>query len=122
MHDKTTNNVPAMSGKLIAIKLCTYPLEYHRSLELVYSSVTKTSDTKKPVNKSRELTCSGPTWQKLDIFSLTVWSIGFSERHNIRSGDKPSPLNSLTDDCVGFVLGSPVDFGCKPKHNVCSVL
>lgn len=58
-----------------------------------------------------QFTWSGATWQKLDIFSLTLWLIGFSERHKIKSGDNPRPLNSRTDDCVGLVLGSPVDLG-----------
>lgn len=57
------------------------------------------------------ITCSGATWQKFDIFSFTVWLIGFSDRHNIKSGDKPRPLSSRTEDCVGLVLGSPVAFG-----------
>jgi hypothetical protein len=37
--------------------------------------------------------------------------MGFSDRQTMRSGDKPNPRNSLTLDCVGFVFGSPVDFG-----------
>lgn len=37
--------------------------------------------------------------------------MGFSERQTIISGERPRPLNSRTDDCVGFVLCSPVDLG-----------
>lgn len=57
------------------------------------------------------ITCSGATWQKFEIFSLTELPIGISDLQTIRSGDKPNPRNSLTLDCVGLVLGSPVDFG-----------
>lgn len=57
------------------------------------------------------MTCSGATWQKFDILSLTSWPIGFSERQTIRSGDSPKPRSSLTDACVGFVFGSPVERG-----------
>lgn len=57
------------------------------------------------------ITCSGATWQKLEIFSLAELPIGISDLQTMRSGDKPNPRSSLTLDCVGFVLGSPVDLG-----------
>lgn len=56
-------------------------------------------------------TCSGLTWQKLEIFFLTSSMIGISLRHTMRSGLKPEPLNSLTLAWVGLVFDSPVDFG-----------
>lgn len=33
----------------------------------------------------------------------------------MRSGDRPSPRSSRTDDWVGLVLASPVDFGCASE-------
>lgn len=69
-----------------------------------------------PISKNLQwskilFTCSGDTWQKLDILCLTDWSMGFSERHTIKSGDKPNPRSSLTLACVGLVLCSPVEDG-----------
>ena len=56
-------------------------------------------------------TCSGATWQKFDIFSLTDISNGVWLLQTIRSGDKPNPRNCLTLCCVGFVFCSPVALG-----------
>lgn len=57
------------------------------------------------------VTCSLATWQKLEIFSFAESLIGFSDLQNMKSGDKPNPRSSLTLDCVGFVLASPVELG-----------
>ena len=61
------------------------------------------------------LTWFTPTWQKFDIFSLTLSSTGFSLLQTMRSGEIPRPRNSLTLACVGFVLCSPVAFGWGTK-------
>lgn len=57
------------------------------------------------------ITWSGSTWQKLLIFCFTSTPMGFSDRQTIRSGLRPHPRSSLTELCVGFVLGSPVALG-----------
>lgn len=84
-------------------------------------------------------TCSGSTWQNMEIFSLTAVSNGVEQRQTIcqdgnqktisdtsiniyltshrlayrltRSGDKPSPRSSRTLFCVGLVFCSPVELG-----------